>query len=103
QQNKNDQLSKGGSQQKQGNQPKDAKSGNNGGMGGSSPIGADKLADLYKDIWGHLPEQDRLQMDAYQKDGYMTKHRERLKLYYATIAEKGQRTDKERRSRESDR
>jgi hypothetical protein len=103
QQNKNEQLSKGGSQPKQGNQPKDAKNGNNGGMGGSSAIAADKLADLYKDIWGHLPEQDRQQMDAYQKEGYMAKYRELLKLYYATVAEKGQRTEKERRSRESDR
>jgi hypothetical protein len=75
-----------------------------GGMGGNSPISANKLADLYKDIWGHLPEDKRQEIDAYQKEGYMTKYRELLKLYYATIAEKGRRADeRERRTGEADR
>jgi hypothetical protein len=108
-QGKSDQLTKGGSQSKQGNQPKGNQGGKQsggteGGMGGNSPIGADKLADLYKDIWGHLPESMRQEIDAYQKEGYMTKYRELLKQYYATIAEKGRKMDeRERRMGEGDR
>jgi hypothetical protein len=50
-----------------------------------------KLADLYKDIWGHLPESLRLEMDQYAREQFMAKYNELLKQYYATIAEKGRR------------
>ncbi|MFL5245273.1 MAG: hypothetical protein ACJ8FY_24520, partial [Gemmataceae bacterium] len=54
--------------------------------------GPDKLADLYKDIWGHLPETLRAEMNAYaSREEFMAKYRDLLKQYYTTIAEKGQR------------
>lgn len=62
--------------------------GNNAQGGGTSPDGS-KIADLYKDIWGHLPETLRQEMDAYSREQFMAKYQELLKQYYATIAEKG--------------
>ena len=51
-----------------------------------------RLADLYKDIWGHLPETMRAEMNAYaSREEFMTKYRDLLKQYYTTIAEKGPR------------
>jgi hypothetical protein len=106
QQGNGDQSAKGNGQEKgqQKGQAQGGHGGTQGGMGSNSPISANKLADLYKDIWGHLPEDKRQEIDAYQKEGYMTKYRELLKLYYATIAEKGRRADeRERRTGEADR
>jgi hypothetical protein len=60
-----------------------------GGKGGKAM--ADKRPDAYKDIWGHLPEALRMQMDAYAKEKFMAKYDELLKQYYATIAEKERR------------
>ncbi len=48
-----------------------------------------KVADLYKDIWGHLPETLRQEMTQYTREQFMPKYNELLKQYYATIAEKG--------------
>ena len=50
---------------------------------------APKVADLYKDIWGHLPETLRQEMTQYTREQFMPKYNELLKQYYATIAEKG--------------
>jgi hypothetical protein len=50
-----------------------------------------KLADLYKDVWGHLPETMRQQMDAYYQERFMPRYQELLKQYYATVAEKNRR------------
>jgi hypothetical protein len=52
-----------------------------------------KIADLYKDIWGHLPETIRQEMDQYSRERFMPKYEELLKQYYATIAEKGKRKE----------
>jgi hypothetical protein len=52
---------------------------------------AGKMADLYKDIWGHLPETLRQEMDQYSREKFMDKYSEMLKQYYSTIAEKGHR------------
>lgn len=71
-------------------QPKDARDGANGKRGGAADD-ADKLADLYKDVWGHLPEALRLEMDQYAREQFMGKYRDLLKQYYTTIAEKGRR------------
>jgi hypothetical protein len=62
--------------------------GRTGGGGGKSG-GRSKVADLYKDIWGHLPETLRQEMDAYSRERFMAKYNDLLKQYYATIAEKG--------------
>jgi hypothetical protein len=51
----------------------------------------DKRPDPYKDIWGHLPEALRMQMDAYAREKFMAKYDELLKQYYSTVAEKGRR------------
>lgn len=62
-------------------------------IGGQAPQRGDgelnKIADLYKDIWGHLPEAMRLEMDQYAREQFMMKYNDLLKQYYATIAEKG--------------
>ena len=50
-----------------------------------------KIADLYKDVWGHLPETLRQEMDQYSREQFMAKYNDLLKQYYATIAEKGRR------------
>ena len=48
-----------------------------------------KIADLYKDIWGHLPEKLRQEMDTYSREQFMAKYSDLLRQYYATLAEKG--------------
>jgi hypothetical protein len=53
--------------------------------------GENKLGDLYKDIWGHLPETLRQEMDQYSREQFMAKYNDLLKQYYSTIAEKGRR------------
>jgi hypothetical protein len=53
--------------------------------------GTNKIADLYKDVWGHLPETLRQEMDQYSREQFMAKYGDLLKQYYATIAEKGRR------------
>ncbi len=58
-----------------------------GGVGGQK--NAMPNADLYKDIWGHLPEKFRMEMDAYSRVEFMSKYNDLLKQYYTTIAEKG--------------
>ncbi|HEV3203209.1 MAG TPA: hypothetical protein VGY77_02445 [Gemmataceae bacterium] len=66
--------------------------GNQAGMGGKGQKGSlNRIADLYKDIWGHLPETLRQEMDQYSREKFMDKYSEMLKQYYATIAEKGHR------------
>lgn len=64
-----------------------------GGMAGARPRGEpNRLADLYKDVWGHLPEALRLEIDAYSREKFMARYRDLLEQYYTTIAEKGRRT-----------
>ncbi len=80
----------------QGDQSKDQMAnnagGNRGGAGGTSPSGPDRNADLYKDVWGHLPEALRAEMNAYSNpQAFMGKYDEMIKKYYTTIAEKGRR------------
>src|SRR5205085_10127762 len=61
-----------------------------GARGGNSPQGGmSKIADLYKDIWGHLPETLRQEMNQYSREQFMAKYNDLLKQYYSTIAEKG--------------
>jgi hypothetical protein len=63
-------------------------------QGGGSKEGSEnmsKIADLYKEVWGHLPETLRQEMDQYAREKFMAKYGDLLKQYYATIAEKGHR------------
>jgi hypothetical protein len=82
----------------QGNQPQQstAQSGtsNTGGAGSKSPVEENKLVDLYKDIWGHLPESMRGEMDAYSREAFMAKYSELIKQYYATVAEKSRQKER---------
>jgi hypothetical protein len=66
-------------------------SGNTGREGKNRQEGANKIADLYKDVWGHLPESLRQEMNQYAREQFMAKYNDLLKQYYATIAEKGRR------------
>jgi hypothetical protein len=66
-------------------------SGNNGGAGSKSPENTKNLnADLYKDVWGHLPESLRAEMNAYSNPSpFLPRYDELIKKYYRTIAEQG--------------
>lgn len=58
--------------------------------GGQSQDENSRLADLYKDVWGHLPAEWRQEMDTYAREQFMLKYSDLLKQYYSTIAEKSQ-------------
>jgi hypothetical protein len=66
---------------------------NQGGGGGTSETGPkDKNPDLYKDVWGHLPETLRAEMNAYANTkGFMPEYETLISKYYSTIAEQGRR------------
>jgi len=76
------------SQRDQGSEARE-KADNQAGKGGQSPEDMNKLADRFKDIWGHLPEALRQEIDAYARQGYMLKYNDLLRQYYTTLAEKG--------------
>lgn len=58
------------------------------GFGKASPKREnDKLADLYKDVWGHLPDRMRQEMDLYYREQFMPRYSELLRRYYAALAE----------------
>lgn len=85
-----------GGQQPGGQQPGDTTAngqqgnGNTGGAGGKSSGDLNRNADLYKDVWGHLPESLRAEMNAYAgRQEFMTKHEALIKKYYSTIATQG--------------
>ena len=74
------------------NQPNQKNNGQNPGAGGAGgKKDSSPNADLYKDIWGHLPETLRKEMDAYSRVEFMSKYNDMLKQYYSTISEKGRR------------
>ncbi len=80
------------SRQQQQGQPQDQPQGDGNPMGEKDAAKREfspKVADLYKDIWGHLPETLRQEMTQYTREQFMPKYNELLKQYYATIAEKG--------------
>jgi hypothetical protein len=79
-----------GQNQNQAGQTQQQASGQNPGGGGpGGKKSAIPNADLYKDIWGHLPELARMNLDAYSRVEFMSKYNDLLKQYYSTIAEKG--------------
>jgi hypothetical protein len=59
--------------------------------GSKAQQGMTKIADLYKEIWGHLPESMRQEMDAYAQEKFLLKYRDLLEQYYSALAEKGKR------------
>jgi hypothetical protein len=68
-------------------QPSD-QAGNQGGGGsnGGKKDETNKLADVYKDIWGQLPDSMRAEMDAYAREKFMAKYQELIKRYYDRAA-----------------
>ena len=66
---------------------------NQGGGGGRSEGEMNKLAEIYKDVWGHLPETMRQEMNAYSREQFMGKYNDLIRQYYTTIAEKGRRKE----------
>ncbi len=71
--------------------PMGGKGGNEPGKGGDSPEKKRDLnADLYKDVWGHLPESLRPEMNAYSNpQPFLPRYDDLVKKYYRTIAEQG--------------
>lgn len=58
------------------------------GFGKASPRREnDKFRDLYKDVWGQLPERMRQEMDLYYREQFMPRYSELLRRYYAALAE----------------
>jgi hypothetical protein len=49
---------------------------------------AAKVADLYKDVWGHLPERLRQELDLYYREQFMPRYQELLRQYYSSLAER---------------
>jgi len=49
---------------------------------------AGKVADFYKDVWGHLPERLRQEMDLYYREQFMPRYQELLRQYYSSLAER---------------
>ena len=80
-----------GKQSQQNSKPQESSANNPGGGGNKRRQAMGRDADLYKDIWGHLPETLRKEMDAYSRVEFMMKYNDLLKQYYSTIAEKGRR------------
>jgi len=70
---------------------KDEKPGGNGSGVKFGPLSpkrqSDKLADLYKDVWGNLPDRMRQEMDLYYREQFMPRYSELLRQYYAALAE----------------
>jgi hypothetical protein len=77
-----------GDQQEQNAQQQNAN--NSGGRGGQQGE-PNKIADVYKDIWGHLPETLRAEMDAYGREKFMLKYEELIKRYYDRAARESRR------------
>jgi hypothetical protein len=81
-----------GKGQKQGKQPQKG-GGNDPGNNakGDGPKNDKQVDDkLYKDVWGHLPESLRAEMNAYSNPKpFMPRYDDLIKKYYRTIAEQG--------------
>jgi hypothetical protein len=80
----------------QGDQPQEGvnngNSTNQGEKRGPNDPQKDQNADLYKNVWGHLPETLRAEMNAYSNTkGFMPEYEALISKYYSNIAEQGRR------------
>ena len=67
-------------------------------MAGRTTAGRpDKMADDVKDIWGHLPETLRQEVDHYYRDRFMPRYRDLLQEYYGRLAERDRARREDRR------
>ncbi len=55
----------------------------------SSKSSMPRLPDVYKDVWGHLPEKMRQEMDLYFREQFMPRYSDLLRQYYSSLAERG--------------
>ena len=55
-----------------------------------------RLADMNRDVWGHLPPTLRQEVDHYYRDRFMPRYQELLQQYYSQLAE-SKRTEQERK------
>jgi hypothetical protein len=86
------QRAQGQQQGEQQEQNAQQQAGNNSGGGRGGQQGEpNKIADVYKDIWGHLPETLRAEMDAYGREKFMLKYEELIKRYYDRAARESRR------------
>ena len=51
-----------------------------------------RIPENYKDVWGHLPEKMRKDMDLYFREQFMPRYNELLKQYYSSLSERGGKT-----------
>jgi hypothetical protein len=76
------------------------KAGNQGGRPKTANLSpkrqSDKLADLYKDVWGSLPDRMRQEMDLYYREQFMPRYSELLRQYYAALAEQRKKGSEDR-------
>ena len=77
-------------------EPKEGQAPNGGSPPQTSPRGTPPhVGDLYKDVWGHLPQRLRQEMDLYYREQFMPRYQELLRQYYSSLAERRRSTDKE--------
>ncbi len=55
--------------------------------------GMQPRTDSYKDVWGHLPEKMRQEMDLYYREQFIPRYSELLKQYYSSIAERNRKNN----------
>jgi hypothetical protein len=63
------------------------------GVNQTPPGEPTKLAELFKNEWGHLPETMRAEMNAYSREQFMAKYNDLIKQYYSSVAEKSRKKD----------
>jgi len=63
------------------------------GAGGPGREGKGSVeSKTYKDVWGHLPESLRAEMDAYSNpQPFLPRYDRQIREYYKTIAAQGRR------------
>ena len=74
-------------------QGKDGSAQANGGGCNSSAQKKNTVADLFRDVWGHLPEEKRQEMDAYSRERFMPRYDELLRQYYRTLSEQSRKKE----------
>lgn len=79
-----------GEEQQQNDQQQQAGNNPGGGVKGQEND-PNRNADLFKDIWGHLPYSMRAEMNAYGREKFMTKYEDLIKRYYDRAARESRR------------
>ncbi len=51
------------------------------------PRKPEKLTEMYKDLWGSLPDRARQELDVYDRERYMPRYADLLSRYFSNISE----------------